>query len=151
VQRDIEKREWLLRRNCSLTPAQTAVAFAVLCLLSLAVGCVFVWLGYWYVLLFSLAETVGAAAAFLHYARHAADYEHVVLTAGCLLVERVSGGEVNQTCFEPCWTRVAVPPRSGALIALESRGRRVEIGCYAMDAQRRAFARELRSALNQNR
>jgi uncharacterized membrane protein len=151
VQRDIEKREWLLRRNCSLTPAQTGMAFGLLCLLPLAVGCVFVWLGHWVVLLFALAETAAAAAAFLHYARHAADYEHVVLTAGCLLVERVSGGEVNQTCFEPCWTRVAVPPRSGALIALESRGRRVEIGCYAMEAQRQAFARELRMALNQNR
>jgi uncharacterized membrane protein len=42
---------------------------------------------------------------------------------------------------------VAVPERSGRLIALESKGKKVEVGCFVLDAQRRQLARELRVEL----
>jgi uncharacterized membrane protein len=151
VQRDLEKREWMLRRNCSLTPAQTAAAYAVLCLLSFSVAAVFLLQGYWLVLVFTVTELALVAVALLHYARHAADYEHIVLTKGCLLVERVSAGKVVQTQFDPHWTRVAVPERGARLIALESKGKKVEVGCFVLDAQRRQLARELRGALQGGR
>ncbi|MES2264516.1 MAG: DUF2244 domain-containing protein [Pseudomonadota bacterium] len=147
MRRDIEKREWLLRRNCALTPRQTALAYGLLCLLSFGVATLFLLLGVWQVLFFTVLEMTAVAAAFLYYARHAADYEYIVLTRGCLLVERVSAGKVRQTFLDPGRTRVAVPERSRDLIALEARGVRLEVGCYAMDAKRRQCARELQGAL----
>jgi uncharacterized membrane protein len=143
VRRDLDKREWLWRRNCSMTPRQTALAYALLCLLSLSVGTVFLLLGVWQVMCFTGVELAAVTAAFLCYARHAADYEHVVLTSGCLLVERVSGGTVVQTQFMPCRTRVSMPEHGGELIMLESAGATVEVGRYAMAAQRLKFASDL--------
>lgn len=146
MQRDIDKREWILRRNCSLSPRQTAVAYAVLCALSFGVAAVFLLQGVWQVLFFTAVEMAAVTFAFLYYARHATDYEHIVLTRGCLLVERVCAGKVLQTELDPYFTRVAVPQR-GELIGLEAKGVKLEIGCYAMEPQRRQFARELQGEL----
>lgn len=147
MRRDLEKREWLWRRNCSLTPHQTAMAYGLLCALSLSVAAVFLMLGVWQVLCFTGVELLAVTAAFLCYARHAADYEHVVLTSGCLLVERVSAGRAVQTLFTPCRTRVSVPEHGGELIALESDAVAVQVGRYAMAAQRLKFASELQIEL----
>ncbi|CAN7624079.1 DUF2244 domain-containing protein [Pseudoduganella sp. LjRoot289] len=147
MRRDLEKREWLWRRNCSLTPRQTAMAYGLLCALSLSVAAVFLMLGVWQVLCFTGVELAAVTAAFLCYARHAADYEHVVLTSGCLLVERVSAGKVVQTQFTPGRTRVGMPEHGGELIALESDGMAVQVGRYAMAGQRLKFASDLHMEL----
>jgi uncharacterized membrane protein len=147
MQRDIDKCEWLLRRNCSLTPRQTVAAYALLCALSLAVALVFLLHGYWPVLCFTGAELAAVTAAFLWYARHAADYEHIVLTAGCLLVERVSAGCTVQTVLEPYFTRVGLSDSPRQLVRLQTRGVTLEVGHYASDPQRRRLARELQAAL----
>ncbi|MRV76275.1 DUF2244 domain-containing protein [Duganella sp. FT92W] len=147
MQRDIEKREWLLRRNCSLTPRQTVTAYAALCALSLGVALVFLLQGVWQVLVFTAIELAAVTTAFILYARHASDYEHIVLTAGCLLVERVSAGRASQTVLEPYFTRVAKPDSPRSLVLLEAKGTSLEVGVYAPDAQRRRLAQELQDAL----
>lgn len=147
MQRDIEKREWLLRRNCSLTPRQTAVAYGALCALSLGVAVVFLLQGVWQVLVFTIIELAAVTVAFILYARHAADYEHIVLTAGCLLVERVSAGRTSQTVLEPYFTRVAKADSPRSLVLLEAKGTTLEVGGFAPAAQRRRLADELRQAL----
>lgn len=147
MQRDIEKHEWLLRRNCSLTPRQTVAAYGALCALSLSVAMVFLLHGVWPVLLFTAIELAAVTLAFLLYARHAADYEHIVLTAGCLLVERVSAGRASHTVLEPYFTRVATPASAGGLVLLEAKGATLHVGGFAPPAQRRRLADELRQAL----
>jgi uncharacterized membrane protein len=155
VKRDLpdglERREWLLKRNCSLTPRQTLAAWSVLMALSASVGSFFAWHGAWFVLLFSALEMSAVTAAFLIYCRHAADHEHIVLENGSLLVERAVGGKVSATRLDLYWTRMQVPdPNPGlnaGLITLEARGVKVEIGAYLPDARRRQFARELRDEL----
>lgn len=147
MRRDLEKREWLWRRNCSLTPRQTAVAWAVLCVLSLAVATLFLLHGVWQVLCFTGVELAAVTLAFLCYARHASDYEHVVLTSGCLLVVRVSAGKTVQTTFQPCRTQITLPERGGDLVTLESQGAALQVGRYALAPQRLAFASELRMEL----
>lgn len=149
MQRDINKREWLLRRNCSLTPRQTVLAYAVLCALSFSVAGVFLVHGVWQVLVFTSLEIAAVTVAFILYARHAADYEHIVLTAGCLLVEQVQAGRVMQTVLEPYWTTVAMPGGYGELVGLEAKGVTLKIGAYALDPQRRQLARELQQALQE--
>ncbi len=147
--------ECTLQRNCSMTPRQVARAYAVLCTLSLAVALAFFLHGIWIVLAFSLLELACVGLALLLYARHALDRERIALSSDCLLVECVQAEVRSQALLDPLWTRVlpaaeASPgaPRP-ALITLESRGVRVEVGRFVNEAQRRQVARELRLALRQ--
>jgi uncharacterized membrane protein len=138
--------EWTLQRNCSLTPRQAARAYAVLCTLSLGVALAFLLLhGVWIVLAFSLLELSCVGLALLLYARHALDRERIALFEGCLLVECVQAEVRSHAQLDPLWTRVL----PGALITLESRGVRVEVGRFVNEAKRRQVARELRQALRQ--
>ncbi|MFC5547216.1 DUF2244 domain-containing protein [Massilia aerilata] len=147
--------ECTLQRNCSMTPRQLARAYALLCILSLSVALAFLLQGFWMVLAFSLLELSCVGLALLLYARHALDRERVALSNDCLLVECVQADVRSQSRLDPLWTRVltdaaAAPGRPRrALITLESRGVRVEIGRFVNDAQRRQVARELRLALRQ--
>lgn len=61
----------ILKRNCSMSPAGLAGAFAVLAMLVLAIGAGFAWFGAWPVLPFAGLEVLMLAAAFFVYARRA--------------------------------------------------------------------------------
>ncbi|HVL76929.1 MAG TPA: DUF2244 domain-containing protein [Noviherbaspirillum sp.] len=140
-------REWVLKRNCSLTPRQLGIALLVLCALSLLVATVFALHGFWLVLCFSVLELSAVTLAFLLYARHAADRERIALDESCLLVELVESERVTQYKLDPRYTQVE-PPRAGKpLVGLRARGTRVEVGRFATETRRRELARELRSAL----
>jgi uncharacterized membrane protein len=141
------KREWLLKRNCSLTPRQSAKAYLLLCTGSLSVALAFAVQGVWIVLAFALVELAAVGAALLHYARHALDREHIALSERCLLIERTEGEHTEQVRLDPQWTRIALPDRKRALIELESRGTRVEVGAFVTEATRQQVARELRREL----
>lgn len=149
MQRDLltDKREWTMRRNCSLSPRQMALAYAALCAMSLSVATVAMLGGAWPVLAFSLIEISAVTAAFLCHARHVADQEHVVLAQGSLMVETVLGGKVRRVQLESCWTRVEMPRRARDLIVLEARGVTVTVGGFVNEAARARFAQELRQEL----
>ncbi len=148
--RDLSRNnhEWLLRRHSSLAPRQLALAYGVLCLLSFSVATAFALYGVWWVPLFSVLEMSAVALAMLYYARHAADYEHIALADGCLMVEQMRAGRLRQTRLDPHWTRIGLPPvRGGGLIRLEAKGVAVDVGRFATAAQRRQVAQELRQYL----
>jgi uncharacterized membrane protein len=142
------KHEWVLKRNCSLSPRQLALAYGLLCLGAFAIALVFALQGIWAVLAFALLEMAGIACALLHYARHALDREHIALSDGCLLVERVQAGHCERVRLDPNWTRIVLPDsRRRTLIQLESRGVRVEVGAFVSEAIRQQVAQELRREL----
>ncbi|HEY4541559.1 MAG TPA: DUF2244 domain-containing protein [Noviherbaspirillum sp.] len=141
--------EWYLKRNCSLTPRQLGLAYAILVLVSLVVsGMAALVHGAWEVLLFFLIEMVAVGFAFLCYARHATDHEHVALSQDCLLVERVLADRLDAIRLDPRATRVRGPRDARDLIALEARGVRVCIGAHVTAANRRRIARELQQQLS---
>jgi uncharacterized membrane protein len=145
------KREWLLKRNCSLSPRQFVSAYALLFSGTLGIALVFILQGIWFVFAFALVELAGIAVALLHYARHALDHEHIALTDHCLLVERVQAGRCEQVRFDPGWTRISLPPnRHRALIQIESRGVKMEIGSFISETRRQQVALELRRELRAN-
>ena len=144
---DHGRREWLVRRNCSLTPRQTVAVWAALLALSLAVGLFFTWQGAWYVLVFSILEMAAVTAAFVIYGRHATDCDRIVYEDGLLCVEKLRGGRAQLTQLDAHWLRVVAPRRRRDPIRLEARGVSVEVGLYLSEAPRRALARELRQAL----
>lgn len=139
----MDTQEWLLKRNCSLTPKQLGAAYMVLCAMSFAVAATFTLMGAWQVFVFAMLEMAAVALAFLVYARHATDHEHIALSPGCLLIEQVEAGEVHQIRLDPLCTRIAAPRRSQDLICVEARGVRVEIGRFVTATRRRQVAREL--------
>ena len=139
--------QWVLKKNCSMSPRHLALAYSVLCLLSFSVASVFAWNGYWFVVAYSVLEMSAVALALLYYARHAADYEQIALLGDCLLVEQVCGAKCEQTRLDPYWTRIVAPRRSRDLINLESKGVRIAVGCYATEATRRKVAKELQQYL----
>lgn len=140
-------REWVLKRNCALSPAQLGWAFTMLCALSLLVASAFALHGLWFVFGFSLLETLAIGVAFLLYARHATDREYIALDANGLLIELVIREQVTQYRLDPRYTRVEPPARGRPLIGLEANGTRVEVGRFVTESRRRELARELRSAL----
>ena len=140
-------REWHLQRNCSMSPRQTGLAYGLLAVFVLAIGLAFALAGAWFVLVFAMLENLAVACALLHYARHAADVEHIALSEQCLLVERIEAGRSSQVVLEPCWTRIALPSRRRQLIALDARGVRVEVGAFVSEEVREQVALDLRRAL----
>ncbi len=141
------QHEWLLKRNCSMSPRQVGRAYGLLAAVVLAIGFAFALYGVWMVLAFALLEVCARALALLHYARHASDREHIALSEACLLVERIEAGQLRQTRLDPYWTRIATPTRRRALITLESRGVRVEVGGFVSEEIRERVARELKREL----
>lgn len=143
----MHRQEWILKRNCSLSPRQLALAYAILCCASLAVALPFTLRGAWHISLFAALELACVGCAFLHYARHAGDHEHVALQDGCLLVELVEADRCRQFRLDPYWTRIALPGPQERLVVLEARGMRVRVGRFVTETKRRQFAQELRQEL----
>ncbi|HEY8099526.1 MAG TPA: DUF2244 domain-containing protein [Burkholderiaceae bacterium] len=141
------KHEWNLKRNCSLSPRQAALAFSAPCILAFVVAGIFTLHGAWYVLAYAILEVAIVAVAFIQYARHATDHEHIVLMDGCLLIERVEAEQVQRIQLDPYWTRITLPSRAEDLIKLEAKGVRIEVGRFVTKSKRRRVAKELRNEL----
>lgn len=140
-------REWILRRNCSISPRQLGLAYVALCLMSLAVAALFTLRGAWYVLGFAVVELAAVGGAFLLYARHASDREHIVLTEDSLLIELVVVEQVTQFRLHPRFTRVRPPQSRTALVRLEANGTTVEVGRFLGEWKRFELAQDLKRAL----
>lgn len=130
-----------------MSPRQLGIAYLVLCAVSFSVAATFTIAGAWYVLAFAVLEMVAVAIAFLCYARHATDHEHIALVDGYLVVEKVLGGQTEQIRLEPCWTRIALPRRTQDLIGLEAKGVKIEVGRFVTGTKRRQVAKEIREEL----
>ena len=141
-------RYWILKRNCSLTPRQSAAFYALLCAASFGIALVFLLQGIWIVFAFALVEMGAVGLALLHYARHALDEERIALLDACLVVERFDAGRRHEIRLDARRLRVHPPaPRVQKLIRLESRELSVEIGSYVSEPIRVQVAQEIKRAL----
>ena len=138
---------WHLRRNCSVTPRQLALLYAGLSAVSLTIGVGFWMMGATLVLGFAGLELVAVGAAFLIYARHAADGETVSLQGERLIVERECAGRRERLEFCCAHVRIAPPASGQGLIEVMAHGRRVDLGRHIRPEWRPGLAGEMRSAL----
>ena len=143
----MSRQEWILKRNCSISPRQLTKVYAALCAVPLAVALFLAASGAWYVLGFAILELLAVGLAFLHFGRHAGDREQVTLFDGNLSVELIQAGMAREFRLDPRATRVGVPAWHGGLVRLEARGASVEVGRFVMPAKRREFALQLRETL----
>jgi uncharacterized membrane protein len=142
-----ESVQWLLRRNCSMTPLQLVAFYLSLCAWSLAIAGAFWWRGATLVMPFASIELLAVGAALFVYARHASDRERVVLEPGRLTVECTLGSRTDQVDFAPAWVRIEPAHGDRSLIEISGEGKRVAIGRFVRPELRRALADELRAAL----
>lgn len=148
----VAPHEWTLKRNCSLSPRQFASLLGSLALVSLLVASVFAWSGAWWILLFSVVEVVALAIAFVAYARHAGDYERIVVGPDALVIELNSGSRLLRRQTHPALARVEYPypdAKAGgdALIGLALGGEAVGVGRFVPLLKRESLAREIRGRL----
>jgi uncharacterized membrane protein len=135
----------ILKRNCSISPAGLAGVFVALALLVLAIGTAFAVAGAWLVLPFAGLEVLLLVAAYLMYARRAADYERIVLESGHLTVEVSEAQRTDRYELEARGARVYVEKDSR--VVLLGAEKQLELGRH-LDAETRAeFAAELRKRL----
>ena len=142
--------QWLLRRNCSMTPLQLVAFYLSLCAWSLAIAAAFWARGAHLIMPFASVELLAVGAALFVYARHAGDRERVVLRPGRLTVECTLGNRTDQVEFAPAWVRVEPAHADRSLIEISGEGKRVAIGRFVRPELRRALAEELRSALRRS-
>jgi uncharacterized membrane protein len=83
--------EFVLRRNCSLSPAALMAVFGSIAALSFGFGAAFAALGAWMILPFAGIEMLALGAAFVLYGMHAADCERVRVAGEVVTVEVVEG------------------------------------------------------------
>lgn len=143
--------QWVLRRNCSITPRQLATFYASLCLLSLLIAAGFVLAGASVVLAFTGLELALVGLALLVYARHARDGDTLTLSGESLAVEQALGGRTRRTEFRAEWVSVEPSHGEGSLVELSGQGQRVRVARFLRPELRTALARELRLALRSAR
>jgi uncharacterized membrane protein len=145
--RDAPALQWVLRRNCSITPRQLVGVYLSLCAISLLIGLAFWWQGATYVLAFAGIELVLVGAALVVYARHAADRDTVTLAERDVEVECHFGRQVERAAFRAEWVCVEPAEAQGSLVELAGQGRRMLIGRFLRPEHRASLAQELRRAL----
>lgn len=133
-----------LKRNCSTSPAGLAGVFGALAAMALAIAIGFALQGAWLILPFAGLEVLLLAAAFLHQARHATDYERIELDCGRLRVEIAQAEEVARYELEA--SDVSIDVR-GAQVMICGRRSAVALGCHLDGESRLAFAAELKKRL----
>jgi uncharacterized membrane protein len=138
---------WLLKRNCSLTPRQCALAYGLVAGLSLSVAGFFWWFGAFMVLPFAALELLALGVALWWYAKHATDREQIRLEPGRVVVEWEHGGQVHRQELVREWVRVVPTSTAAGLVALSAGGQTVEVGRYLVPDLRPQLAREIRVAL----
>lgn len=141
------RHRWLLKRNCALRPWQLASWFCTMALAALAIAFVFAAGGAWIVIPFAIAEAIALTAAFLAYARHAADYERIEATRDRLVVECGRGARVLRFERDGRPVRVEYDPRAREPIRLVAGGEAVAVGRFVPDDCKAVLVRQLRGAL----
>lgn len=139
--------QWLLKRNCSVTPPQLLGLFASLSVVSLGIATFFWMQGATLVMPFAWAELIAVGIAFTVYARHARDGEKIFLQGGQLVVELETAGRLHRAEFNREWVRVEPKNGDGSLIEVSGQGRSVRVGRHVRPELRPALAREIRFAL----
>jgi uncharacterized membrane protein len=129
-----------------MSPASLAKVFAALALLVLAIGAGFAAAGAWLVLPFAGLEVLVLGAAFVAYARHAADYEKIELQSGRLEVEVAEAERVARYQLQ----NARVSMEEGRVV-LRDAGKELEIGRHIGAEARAELAAELEKTLIQGR
>jgi uncharacterized membrane protein len=140
------------RRNCSMPPQALVWLLVFTACLSFAIGIGFALFGAWPVLPFIGLEVAALAIAFYVNARHAADYERIVVRDGLMLVEVHEAGRSHVHRFHPGWVHLhTLEAGEGVRLGVRSHGKELEIGRHLDASGRSLLAVELAGRLKRYR
>ena len=139
--------QWLLKRNCSVTPGQLVGLYISLCVVSLGIATFFWVQGATFIMPFAWVELIAVGTAFVIYSRHACDGEKIVLHERHLVVELQTAGRLRRAEFSREWVRVEPKNGDGSLIEVSGQGQSIRVGRHVRPELRPELAREIRSAL----
>ena len=133
--------------NCSLTPRTAAGCYLLILGTSFSVAGVFALHGYWPVLPFAGLEMLVLALAWLHVMRRGQNRDFIRIDETTVTVSKLEDGRQTRYEFSRPWTRVEL---HGAQVAswpsrltIACMGRRVEVGAFLTEGERRRLRRRL--------
>lgn len=140
----------VLTPHRSLTPRAFVILMAAFGAVNFAIGVLFYSIGAWPVLGFCGLDVLLLYGMFRLNYRSARISETVALASHELQVSRIlPSGRSTRWRFNPDWVRVELRELAGDVceLNLHSHGRRLVIGGFLSDSERRDFAQALRRAL----
>ena len=141
-------KEWILKKNCTLSPKQFGAAILFVGGLSLIIATMWALQGVWAILPFALLECLALTVAFFVYSRHATDFEKIVLTTKEIHVEREIGGMSKITSIPRTWARARFKKNEdGGLIFFNSGSTELKVGQFVSIKKRELFFDEIKGFL----
>ena len=141
------QKEWLLKKNCTLSPKQFGSAIIFVGSLSLVIALAWAFNGVWVILPFAFIG-VALLIAFFVYSRHATDFERIVLTKSEICVEREIGGLSNSTKIPRDWVRAGFERNEGGgLVFFKSGNTELKVGQFVSVRKRELFFDEIKGFL----
>jgi uncharacterized membrane protein len=144
---DVASQQWMLKRNCCLSPRQLAAYFVALSSISLAIAVLFALQGAWPIIVFAGVEALGLSIAFFAYGRHAGDYERIEVGPAKVTVETMDANRVQRRQLTLSWLRVEYRGGASELVRLVSGRQSLAVGRFMPDNQRKRLATELRATI----
>jgi len=142
------KKEWLLKKNCSLSPKQFGNVMVSLGCLSLLVGLVWAFNGFWFILPFVCLECFGLTLAFLIYSKHATDFERVTLTNNDICLETEIGGMSKHSKIPRNWAVAQFRKVKGKKFVFFKYGNsELMVGQFVSEKRRELFFDEIKGFL----
>jgi uncharacterized membrane protein len=141
------RQVWKMARNCAISPSQFFMFYCLLVVVSFATAGLCAAFGAPAVLPFAGVELLVVGALFLLYARHAADYDLIELSSGCLLIERSDGARFQRFELNAHWTRIRLQSAWNPKIEIRCAGQCVLVGSHVPAHRRALIVGELRRSL----
>jgi uncharacterized membrane protein len=138
--------EFYLKRNCSISPAQLAIIFIVLGIVSIAIGSIFYSLGATLILPFSFLEIFALTAAYFYNALHANDYERLRVDSKNIYFESKFGLKYREENFLNSLARI-LPSDHHNLINLSQGQKNIHFGKHIHTRLRSLLEIEIKQAL----
>jgi uncharacterized membrane protein len=139
--------QWIFRKNCSFTPRQVGLFYIAQSSFSLFVAIFFLIQGIWIVLPFTILELIVLAVALMIYARHATDFESIILKQGQLEIETSIAGKNELIILNSAWVQLSSMLTDKKMIQMRYQGKTIEIGRYLHASLREAFLRDFQRHL----
>lgn len=140
-------QQWLLKRNCNLSPAQLAACFLALSSISMSIAVFFAVQGAWPIMVFAVVEVLALTIAFFAYGRHAGDYERIEVNPAQVTVETMDANQVHCRQLTRSWLRVEYRGGRCELVRLVSGRQSLAVGRFVPDEDRVRLASELRRTI----
>jgi len=141
------ERQWLLKRHSMMSVRQLSVFYLSLVVVSSVIAIGLAVSGAWLVMPFCGIDVVALGIALIVVARRARDFERVSIKGSELIVEVVTAGRSQVIPLNRYWVRLETGEGTRHRVVLAQHGRRLVLGRFVGDEERRQFGQELRSAL----